>query len=218
MPIKFSPRTAQYIDTDTGRFVPRATVLATVEEEITKFQSRLTKIVNRYNRGQINLAQFQAEMMGQIKTSLIQSASIASGGKKRLDRSTKRALQARLRNRFGYLRNFAQEIEKGELTPGEIANRTRSYAEAYRATFYDAEKRMRKDLAFNQAARWLDPSAQHCDDCLRHTTNGKWKPIDEVVSPGNNCKCHGRCRCFIRYRRFVDSATAKRLLTPRLGG
>ncbi len=217
MPIKFSPRTAQYINTETGRFIPRASVLTTVEEEITKFESRLTRIANRYNRGQINLAQFQAEMMGQIKTSLIQSASIASGGKGRLNRSTKRVLQSRLRNRFKYLRNFAEQIEKGELTPEQILSRTKSYKESYRATLYDAEKRMRKDLAFNQARRWLDPGAQHCEDCLRHTTNGKWKPIDEVVSPGNNCRCHGRCRCFIAYRRFVDSATAKRLLNPKLG-
>ncbi len=217
MPIKFSPRTGQYIDTDTGRFVPRATVLATVEEEIAKFQSRLTRIINRYSSGKISLAQFQAEMSGQIKTSLIQSASIASGGKKRINREIKRALQSRLRNRFRYLRNFAEEIERGKIPPEKILSRTRSYSESYRATFYDAEKRMRKDLGFNQARRWLDPGAKHCEDCLRHTTEGRWKPIEEVVSPGNNCRCHGRCRCFIAYRRFVDAATARRLLNPRLG-
>ena len=41
-------------------------------------------------------------------------------------------------------------------------------------------------------------------NCITYNTNGKWLPIDQVIPPGTLCTCHGRCRCFIRYRRFIN--------------
>ena len=212
MALEFNPATGQYRDTETKRFVDRATVLSTIDGEISKLKTSLQGIARLYQSGRIDLEEFQRRIADRIKVGTIQAASIGSGGAGRLNNQVLGAVGQRLRNRYGHLRNFAQAIKDGEVSEKQLLNRAGQYSEVYRAAFFDAEKRTRQNIGFNQAMRGLDSSAQHCPECLKYTTNNKWLPSDEVIPPGTLCSCHGRCRCWIRYRRFVPQTLMQAIL------
>ena len=212
MPIQFVPNAGQYRDTKTGRFVPRSTVLSTVETEISKFRTALKGIARLYDSGRIDLEEFQKRMADRIKIGSIQAASLGSGGTAMLNMRIVAPLEQRLRNRHGHLRNFAQAIADNQIEGRRLINRAGQYSEVYRAAFFDAEKRIRAATGFNVARRSLDPVAQHCAECIQYDTGGKFLPVSEVIPPGTLCSCHGRCRCFITYRQFVSPNLVRQVL------
>jgi len=38
-----------------------------------------------------------------------------------------------------------------------------------------------------------------CEDCLMYDSMG-WMPIGALPPPGERCRCHDRCRCFVEYK------------------
>lgn len=139
-------------------------------------------------------------MAEQIKASHIRLGVFGAGGKDAMTPQHYGQIGRVLRDEFAYLRNFGEAIAAGELNESQVMRRAELYATSSRLSFFAVEKQARQKSGVKLAKRSLDSQARHCEDCLRHSTNGLWIPISEIVSPGSRCRCRNRCKCQIAFK------------------
>lgn len=199
MPVKFDQRTGRYRG-ESGRFVSRADVLRIVDEETARGQVRLRAIARLLVSKRIDIPEFQTRMAEQIKSSHIRLGLLGAGGKEAMTPQHYGTIGFNLRDEFKYLRNFGKAIAAGELDESQVMRRAELYAESSRLSFFAVEKQARQRAGVKLAKRSLDPQAKHCSDCLRHSTDGQWVPISEIVPVGSRCRCRNRCKCQIVFK------------------
>jgi hypothetical protein len=200
MGIVFNPKSGRYRNEQTGRFVSRTEVLKLVDTETARLKVRLQGHTRLLLAEKITLSDWESRMAETIKESHLRMVMLGAGGKSRVTNAHFGAVGASLRSEYKYLHRFAAQISRGELTPRQILSRAAMYAASTRKSFYKGEQISRVIAGVTLAKRDLDPLARHCPDCLRHSTNGEWLPIEMVVVPGHRCQCGGRCRCSIYYK------------------
>jgi len=61
------------------------------------------------------------------------------------------------------------------------------------------EMRKNSRLGYKEMRRVTRKDKRVCPDCVSYEQQG-WKPIGSLPSPGVECRCYDRCRCFIEYR------------------
>ncbi len=189
-------KTGRYHDTNTKRFVARSVILKHIERQNrlskTYLENQARRLVNR----EISLSQFQTIMMDEIKRSHIRMALLASGGKDGISKAGYGATGQILKNQYGFLSRFVNQIERGELIEKQIIRRAGLYASSSRIAFSKAELVNRQENGVQYAKRLLDSQAMHCPSCIRYERQ-EWTPIDQIVPRGVNCECHQNCRCII---------------------
>lgn len=197
----YDRRTANYRNPQTGKFVPRATILKLVDEESDRLSTRMKAHARLLTDGKIDLGEFQRRAADDIKMSSIRMGLFASGGKSQTPQSVYGVIGRELRSQYSFLANFAQDLAAGKLTKEQAIARAALYGGASRTAFHQAEKVARKREGFVEALRRLDPGVTHCSPCISFDTKGLWLPVEQVTAPTVNCLCHSRCRCVISYRR-----------------
>jgi hypothetical protein len=195
----YRPNTGQYHDSETGKFVGRAEILRTVAQEVKSLQSRLENLSKPLLNDAQSVADFQRAIAQELKTSYIQLAIVASGGKDRIGSRQYGAIGQILKEQYKLMDNFGKAIATGELSKAQIRARAGSYSRSLKVAFHAAEKATRKGDGFTQAKRNLDSQAQHCRSCIEYETWG-WVGINEIVLPGTRCECGQGCRCNVVYR------------------
>lgn len=199
--VQYDRRTAQYRNPQTGRFVPRATILKLVDEESDRLSTRMKALARLLTDGKIDLQTFQRRAADDIKTSAVRMGIFASGGKSQTPQSVYGAIGQELRSQYSFLAKFGEDLAAGKLTKEQAIARAGLYGGASRTAFHQAEKVARKREGFKLAKRVLDASSQHCAECIQHSTNGEYVPIESIVPVGSRCSCFSRCRCAIIFLR-----------------
>lgn len=199
--VQYDRRTAQYRNSQTGRFVPRATILRLVDDQSDHLSTRMKALARLLSDGKIELGEFQRRASDDIKLSSIRMGVFASGGRSQTPQSVYGVIGRELRSQYSFLANFAQDLAAGKLTKEQAIARAALYGGASRTAFHQAEKVARKREGFVEAKRSLDPQSRHCISCLGYSTNGEWLPVEQVTMPTVNCQCMSRCRCQVVFRR-----------------
>lgn len=207
--IRYNPKAGRYVRAD-GKFVGREVIRNLVDQEQQQLAVRLKAHTRLMAQGQIPLAEWQLRMAGSLKDAHLRSMTLGSGGKDSLTNRHYGATGYQLRQQFAYLDGFAKALADGKLTAKQAIARAALYADSITVTFGRAEQISREESGFDEALRSLDSQAQHCGSCVGHSTNGQWKPIEEVITPGVNCECGGHCRCSVIYRRRPSSSALNR--------
>lgn len=197
--IRYNSRAGRY--TRNGQFVAEREIdaLAIVEKNI--LSRKLEGLTNRLVNGNIDLPTWESEFARTLKDSHIRMTVLATGGRDRTGLNSYGIAGRHLKQEYGYLHNFAQQLFEGNLSPQQAIARSKLYAQSAVQTYYDAYhyNKIRED--FKMAWRTLDLFAKHCNSCPKYRTNG-FVPIRDIVPKGMGCECRGNCRCQIRYRRF----------------
>lgn len=201
--LRYSPRTGQYIGTD-GRFVSRARVLELVDNEQRRTEVRLQGLTRRLISGVLTLPDWESEFAQELKRSHIRLAMLAAGGRDGMNSRAYGIVGANLRAEYGFLDGFANALFRGEVSEKQALARAKLYGASVRGSFFKVERSAKESEGFTTAKRELDPQAEHCADCLRHSTNGRWVAIEDVVPVGVRCKCRWRCRCSVVYGKYFD--------------
>lgn len=205
MALQFDPRLQRYRDIETGRIVRREVVLREVDNVTARvndvIQKRTTQLFNK----SISVQEWQESVQNALREGANVSAAISAGGKKQLTKELRNKLNgvkgAHLRNQYERLNEFAKQIQAGELSESQIRARATFYAQSNREIFNLTEKTARGEAGFSLGKRWLDPGARHCSQCPGYSTGGEWVPIEDIVPPGHDCDCRGRCKCSVAYKR-----------------
>jgi hypothetical protein len=195
--VSYDPRVGQY--RRNGKFVSRADVLKALDGEVARTEVRLQAITRKLIAEKIDLPTWETEFAQELKRAHIRSGLFAAGGKDGMTPAAYGHLGANLKEQYRkHLDRFAHDLADGKLTEKQALIRSKMYGQSVRQTFFKVEAATRETEGFQLAKRELDPQAQHCSSCLQYATNG-WTNIADIVPPGTNCQCRGRCRCRIVY-------------------
>lgn len=189
----------RYVDLITGQFVSFVDVRNALEFNITASQSIMKALTQQLIDGTLSIADWQLDMMEQIKILHTSSAAAARGGWAQMTQSDWGFVGQKIRAQYEYLQNFALEIQNGkQLLNGSALVRAELYGQAGRGTYEDMRRRAEALLnGMTEEMRVLG-EADHCEDCLNYA--GTWAPINTLPRIGDSI-CIVNCHCKFRFRR-----------------
>lgn len=190
----------RYIDLQTGRFVKFSDVRGALESVMDASGVRMNTLTQQLIDQKLSLAEWQSGMMEQIKISHTAAAASARGGWAQMSQSDWGAVGRMIRQQYGYLRNFANQIASGEQKlDGRALVRADLYAQAARGTFEEIQRRYQRLMnGMEEEARILG-EADHCKGCLAQAALG-FKPIG-TLDPIGAEECITNCHCRFIYRK-----------------
>jgi hypothetical protein len=137
-------------------------------------------------------------MAQEMKLLHVGAAGVGRGGWAQMSQSDWGWTGQRLRQQYGFLRNFAHDIATGKQPmDGRLLARAGMYAEAARATQREMQRRTGMLVGRSQERNVLG-AAEHCGGCLDATARG-WVPIGSLPPVGSR-QCRSRCHCVIETR------------------
>ncbi len=203
----WNEKALQYTNRSTGRFIPRAEITDQLSK-VTKQSSDIMRAFSQQLRdGAISLADWQLEMMQQIKTTHLAGAAMQRGGWQQMTQADFGRVGQIVRREYGFLRELANGIESGKIKlDGRILLRAAQYGQAGRETnilFWDlaADKR-----GFDEERSILNP-AEHCKECIDEAAKG-FQPTGQMIPIGRRL-CRANDRCDKEFRNSVTGETLR---------
>lgn len=191
----FDPRAQRYRNETSGRFVAWREVRAQVDRVIERGADRMQVLTERLARGELSIADWMRGMGQEMKIQHILAAVSARGGWEQMTPADFGRVGAKLRNEYGYLRRFAEQIARGEIPiDGRAVARSRLYSHAARAEY---EQIRREAGVYTQERRVLHAS-ESCEDCVEYASWG-WRPIG-TLPPIGDSRCGVNCRCTFEFK------------------
>ena len=199
--VSYDRKVGKYRDDNTGKFVSRDRILRLVDEEAARLSTRMQAHARNLTAGNIDLPTFQRRSAEDLKLSAIRSTLLGSGGKSLTTNAQYGSTGRLLREQYQFLDGFARDLADGKLSKAQAIQRASLYGASTRSAFHQAEKIARGREGFKLAMRQLDGASKHCLECIQHSTNGKYVPINEIVAISARCSCAARCRCSIIFKK-----------------
>jgi len=197
----FDDRSCRYRSLTTGRYVARGRIVELLDAQIQQRGSRLARLTMDYAANKLTPRDWIVAMRDELRRAHLQYASLGRGGWDRLAGDAKAygriggILQADYRRLLG----FADDIANGRLSDAQILNRLEMYLGNARREFWENQRDgLRASGQRYEARRVLQP-AEHCEDCIVMAREG-WKPIEQLVMPGEGSRCLTNCKCVVDYR------------------
>jgi hypothetical protein len=198
--LQFDSSSHRYRNLETGRFVQRDEVLRLVDEETSRLEVRLKGHARLLVSGKIEISEFQTRMAQSLKESHIRMAALGGGGLKQMTPQQYGHVGQQLKKQYQFLYKFGRDLEENKSSSVQIIRRAGMYAQSTKTSFHQAEFTARGRVGF-YAKRLLDAQARHCPECINYQQL-QWRLISQIVPPGVNCTCGGRCRCRIVFRKI----------------
>lgn len=190
----------------TGRFIASSTVRGYLDRVLDGHSRAIVDLTEQLRNRELTLGQWERAVRMELKHIHLYSATLAKGGSMQLSQADFGRIGRELRDQYGFLREFADQIASGKQpVDGRLTSRARLYAQSGRATFHLTERaemeRRGWDLEENVLA-----ASEHCGGCLEETAKGR-VPIGTLIPIGQRtCRTNDRCR--IRYSNSITGAVA----------
>lgn len=187
-----------------GRRIPKSIPARSRQRALRQLTARTRRtgrgIGGQLNNGDISEAQWFVAM-----AELVRSTTIASGaiwdGIGALTNEEFKILDIAANKDIDFLRRFRQQIADGEVTPGQIVNRSGNYGKV-RGTYYEIAGYNLETDGFTEERNILFPgdscTNSRLPGCVEVTRLG-YQPIGTLTLIGNRT-CHNNDRCELRYR------------------
>jgi hypothetical protein len=187
-----------YLDAD-GDVVPARVLRAALRTVIEDSADRLGILAERFADGRLELLAWRAASQAELKVAHGLATTLAHGGLRQLDASTRGYLGAQLRQQYDFLSGFALDMLTGERPSTEaIVARARSYAGSAHSTFEGVRRRDARGRGVTLERNVLEPGSAHCAGCEAATGEG-WVPLGTLSLPGSR-DCLSQCRCELEQR------------------
>lgn len=191
MPFIYDPRLkgSGYRDTDTGRIMSYATLREQVNIMITESNDVALTLSALVKEGNISLNDWYAAMRQEIKDNYITQYLAGRGGLERMTYSDWGSVGGMIKEQYGYLSNFYNDIATQDLSVGEIYNRARMYLNSSREAFSRASYREAVDRGY-MMHKWVrNPSKENCEDCTILEDMGAIDILTPFMSPSKGVPC-----------------------------
>lgn len=195
---QWDERSQRYVNAVSKKFVSRDTVRQALDIALDRSRNEVTRLSRALVNGQINLATWQTSIASEIKSMHLASASLAKGGWAQMTQSDFGRTGQIVRQEYGHLARFAQDIKEGrQLLDGSLLRRANMYALSPTGTYEEVARRNMLSSGKLEEKRVLG-GADHCADCVR-LADGEWHPIGSLPRIGQSV-CMTNCRCRFVYR------------------
>jgi len=193
---------ASYVYKSTGKAVANSVMLSWADSYTVVVKTRIGVLTEKFIDGSITLEQWQQRMAIEIKDGWIVSSNIGRGGREMMTQADWGRTGGRLQYEYSKLREFAEQINMGNLTDAEIMARAQLYANATRLGYWDGLTSAKMGVGFTHEQRFLNP-AEHCEDCVMYADMGI-QPIGSLPEPGEASQCGRNCKCTKVYYKPED--------------
>jgi hypothetical protein len=174
--------------------VVRAAVDAVIDVESVKLKA----VAVKFNKGEINFAEWQLQSMAQIKALHVSMALAANGGLNNTSASDLGYIGNLVKEQYKFFRNMVKDIRQGKQSlDGSLVARVGLYAQASRCTYENMVERISKSTGATESKSELGV-ADHCAECVSEAARG-WVEIGDLIPIGDRT-CKQNCHCLIIYR------------------
>jgi hypothetical protein len=195
----WSEASQRYRNQATGKFVAREVVRRALDTALDRSRNEVQRLSRALVNGDISIPTWQVSVAREVKSMHLASASLAKGGWAQMGPREFGAVGRKLRDEYGYLAKFAEQIKDGtQKLDGSLISRANLYAQGPRGTYHAIEARGMLDQGKAECRNVLGGSDHSCEGCLAETAKG-WQPVGTLVEIGSR-QCLSNCRCSIQYR------------------
>jgi CubicO group peptidase (beta-lactamase class C family) len=195
---EYDSRSYSYRDARTGRYLSNRDVRKALDATLVAPAGRARALAEALRERRISLAEWQTQMMREIKTVHLWGAATAKGGWAQLTPADYGRVGQRIREQYAYLRTRAEAIATGaQALDGNFVSRMELYGLAGRATYHATETR-EMELRGMTEERSVRGDGDSCAGCVAAAAL-EWQPIGSVVPVGQR-NCLSRCRCWLIFR------------------
>lgn len=203
---QWDPRSARYRNLDTGRFVSQKQVAEWAALSIEA--SPVIRWADQLASERLSVGAWQAQMRAEIKAEYIRQYLAGRGGLEQMTPRDWGSIGGMLAEQYKYLDGFAAEIASGNLSAGQVAQRSTMYVNSGREAFERARERSAADAGMGRV-RWSLNNAEHCEDCVALSQMG-WQRVEpwpfavggEQARPGSGAtRCKTNCRCNLEWKK-----------------
>lgn len=200
-------RSGRYRDLTTGRYLSKANLEKLQQRQLALLQQDIQSIGNLLLDGKISLKTWQEATAQTLKTAHLLQATLGKGGYEQLTQNDIQQVQRRLRSQFGYLKQFAIDLQRGHsisstgqqvaMTEARFKSRLALYSKATRTSF----EQSKQNNATNQRQYYMQryiQSVHPCLSCPRYAAMGR-VPVGALPLPGDACECGANCKCIVVY-------------------
>ncbi len=189
----------RYRDSDTGRFMPRTTVLGFVSESIRTADIASDQIITFMADGLLSPDDFAGAFRQELKEEYIRQYLLGIGGRTQMTPADWGSIGGMLKEQYGHLDGFVDDLRGGELSEEQIRARAEMYVNSAREAYETAHSRNAEKLGLTEES-WSLGASEHCDDCLAYAAQG-WQPLGTFPTPGSGAtQCMTNCACHKTYR------------------
>jgi hypothetical protein len=187
-----------YIDRETGRPVSWQVIRDELESVIDASSQTMRAVSQQLRDDDIDLTEWQTQMMQLISITILAGAAMQRGGWQQMTQADFGRVGQIVRNEYGFLRDFAEQIASGEQKlDGTLARRASLYGQQGRPTyliFWDSTAAQR---GFDEERSILQP-AEHCTECVSEAAKG-FQPIGQMIPIGSRI-CRSNDKCIVEFR------------------
>lgn len=187
----------RYRDTRTGRFVPAATVRRELDVYIDASDDAARALTKALRNRELSLADWELAMRREIKRTHLNAIALERGGWSNLRPADFGRAGQIIREQYGYLRRFAQQIADGtQKLDGTLARRAELYTAAGRNSWYRSKAaNMTGKVTHQMSVRSARDSCWQCRELDRKVFR-----IDDASFPLPGRRvCNHNCRCHLAY-------------------
>lgn len=189
----FDRKLGRFRDASTGRLIAESVVRSGVDRLCDLTSARMAGYSRALLDGTLSLADWQQQMMADLKSSQVAAGVAAMGGRKAMTPADWGTIGQRVREQYRYLRAFATDISSGrQPLDGRLSARAQQYGQAARPTYESIRARNDLLLGYTHERNVLH-GHDHCQQCPTLTALG-WVPIGSLPMIGQRaCRVHDRC-------------------------
>lgn len=193
MTYTYSRRLGRYRDAQTGRFISDRAVRDGVDNLADLASTRMAGHTRNMQAGTTTLADWQAQMLAEIKATHVAAGVAAHGGRAQMSPSDWGRVGQRVRAEYGYLRQMTADIASGKQPlDGRLVARAQQYGQASRVTF-EAIKASDDKARGMTVERNVLHGRDHCGECPKLSERG-WVTIGSLPPIGSrDCRVNDRC-------------------------
>lgn len=193
----FDNRSQRWRDSSNGRFISSERVNAEMFRHSDATHSTLESLTRQLYAGDINLARWQIAVASELKDAHLAQAMFAVGGRDNMGFAEFGRVGQTLREQYGYLATFAEQIARGEVSESMALSRIAHYGDSSKASYWN-EYIEKSDglLDWNASA-----DERNCWKCPVIAAGSPYTKDTIPSSPGDgNTPCLGKCRCTVTRR------------------
>jgi hypothetical protein len=199
----------RYQDLDTGRILSFDAVKVQVNRIVDATTENVTStLADMLADKRLSVNDWHQAMGRAVKNAYVQQAELGAGGRTQMTPVEWGTVGGAVREQYGYLRDFAQEIADGQLTDAQIRSRSAMYVNSSREAFWRIRDRKEREKGMTQE-RWAAVGdAGTCGPCFDGDAMD-WQPLGTFAQPGSGrvlvrpeTSCEGltNCRCEKEYQ------------------
>lgn len=190
--IRYDNSAQRWRDTSNGRFLSNATVNDEMFRHADATHESLQSLTQQLYSGQISLAGWQIAVATELKDAHLAQAMFAAGGKANMGFAEYGRVGQTLREQYGFLDRFAQDIAAGRVSPAQALARVNLYGNATTQSYWGQYAQNHRGKLFYYRLS----ASEHCGDCVAREAGNPYTFETLKGYPGDGstqCKANDRC-------------------------